>query len=248
MDIGTNEPTGFEFPGYVRESTKPSIVTLLKNGSSIIFYTTLMVVIIALMYWPGPSTFVKIVSSILFVAGIILLYGFNKIYEATAKLDRESEEIYCSMLVCYLFKRMSMVIKNPESVFELVSAFEREHPGIKTVIGNDASTFVSVFCEQLRVDLKNILVSERKEDKLKLLENFSSMSIPDPSLSISSNAFLVQSLVRDVFMEFASEKYDASWIGFYRANKNDIQIKRLLYKIFDVGTNKIKRLEALENA
>lgn len=247
MDTITNESSNFTFPGYVIESTKPSIVILLKNSSSIIFYTALVIMIFSAFYFPGTSTHVKIASSILFVLGAVLMYGYHKICKAIEKLDREFEEIYCSMLTCYLMERMQQIMDDPMSTFGLVKAFENDHPGIKSGI-NDSHGLVSVFCCQLRNELENILVSEHSEDKLKLLENIKSMRTPHPSfLDISSNAFLVQTLVRNVFDEFTSEKYDSNWIGYYKANKS-IKVKVLLVIMFNNGPNKKARLESLENA
>lgn len=245
MDTITNESSNFTFPGYVIESTKPSIVILLKNSSSIIFYTALVIMIFSAFYFPGTSTHVKIASSILFVLGAVLMYGYHKVCKATEKLDREFEEIYCSMLTCYLMKRMQQIINDPMSTYGIVRAFENEHPGIKSGI-NDSHGLVSVFCCQLRNELENILVSEHSEDKLRLLENIKSIRTPHPSfLDITSNAFLVQSLVRGVFSEFASEKYDSSWIGYYKANKT-IKVKLLLISFFDNGPNNEARLVSLE--
>lgn len=248
MDISTNESTSYLFPGYKIESTKPSIITLLKNGSSIIFYTALMIVIITSMYLPGSPTPVKIVSSILFVTGIILLYGYYKIYKATEKLVRESEEIYCSMLTCYLMERIEHVINNPKSSYDFVSFFEKDHHSIKTEIKNNSNTLISVFGVNLRNHLKNIFISENKEDKMKFLKNVSSVISNDLSMSMSSNSLIIYNLTLDIFKEFANETYDDSWLGFYRASESNLEIKANLFIIFKNGRSSRTRLETLENA
>ena len=73
----------------------------------------------------------KIMLFILFVTGCFFSYGFYQVHNATKNLAKESENIYCSMLTCYLLDRMEKVVSNPGSVWSLVESFESEHPAIK---------------------------------------------------------------------------------------------------------------------
>lgn len=252
MDIGTNKPAGYEFSGIKRENKKPSTLELIKNGSSIILFTAIALILIPLLSvlfidMHEPNLFLRIMLFILFVTGCFFSYGFYQVHNATKNLAKESENIYCSMLTCYLLDRMEKVVSNPGSVWSLVESFESEHPAIKIELKEKSNRLYGVFYTLFKNVIQNNFVTEHKEDKLKLLQSVNDMLLYQNLGHTTGNACIVQDIVRDIFTEVASEKHDASWIGYYKANKI-MKVKVLLVTMFNNGPNKEARLEFLEKA
>ncbi|MBP6856094.1 MAG: hypothetical protein KBC42_02880 [Candidatus Pacebacteria bacterium] len=245
MDIGTNQPTGYEFSGYMKESNKPSILASLHNIINIVFIIAMVTLISASMLFAMSDS--ENFAIVFFIASLAVFYVHSNVVRTTKLLAKESENIYCSMLTCYLLDRMEKVVSNPGSVWSLVESFESEHPAIKIELTEKSNRLYGVFYTLFKNVIQNNFVTEHKEDKLKLLQSVNDMLLYQNLGHTTGNACIVQDIVRDIFTEFASEKHDASWIGYYKANKI-MKVKVLLVTMFNNGPNKEARLEFLEKA